>query len=209
MHGPSRLSNGVKSLSPPTSPHHRHGRARLVEDGKITFSDVFHVFFALTMAAIAISQSSSFAPDSNKAKSAAASIFAMLDRKSKIDPSDEAGLTLESVKGEIELKHVSFKYPTRPDIQIFRDLSLAIHSGKVNMTQKSGTLFSIIDSRMGSYRSKCMEKFVPLAFSCCQDKPEERPSMLEVVRELENILRLRKVGTPAAVVAAPAAGAGD
>ncbi|XP_022875844.1 O-fucosyltransferase 9 [Olea europaea var. sylvestris] len=26
MHGPSRLSNGVKSLSPPTSPRHRHGR---------------------------------------------------------------------------------------------------------------------------------------------------------------------------------------
>ncbi|CAI9781044.1 unnamed protein product [Fraxinus pennsylvanica] len=104
--------------------------ARLVEDGKTTFSNVFRVFFALTMAAIAISQSSSFAPDSSKAKAAAASIFAMLDRKSKIDPSDEAGMTLESVKGEIELKHVSFKYPTRPDIQIFRDLSLAIHSGK-------------------------------------------------------------------------------
>ncbi|KAL2510438.1 ABC transporter B family member 4 [Abeliophyllum distichum] len=114
--------------------------ARLVEDGKITFSDVFRVFFALTMAAIAISQSSSFAPDSSKAKSAAASIFAMLDRKSKIDPSDEAGLTLESVKGEIELKHVSFKYPTRPDIQIFRDLSLAIHSGKtVALVGESGS----------------------------------------------------------------------
>ncbi|CAI9755948.1 unnamed protein product [Fraxinus pennsylvanica] len=26
MHGPSRLSNGVRSLSPPTSPRHRHGR---------------------------------------------------------------------------------------------------------------------------------------------------------------------------------------
>ncbi|KAL2535199.1 ABC transporter B family member 4 [Forsythia ovata] len=114
--------------------------ARLVEDGKITFSDVFRVFFALTMAAVAISQSSSFAPDSSKAKSAAASIFAMLDRKSKIDPSEEAGLTLESVKGEIELKHVSFKYPTRPDIQIFRDLSLAIHSGKtVALVGESGS----------------------------------------------------------------------
>ncbi|CAA2979723.1 ABC transporter B family member 11-like [Olea europaea subsp. europaea] len=114
--------------------------AQLVEDGKTTFSNVFRVFFALTMAAVAISQSSSFAPDSSKAKTAAASIFAMLDRKSKIDPSDEAGTTLESVKGEIELKHVSFKYPTRPDIQIFRDLSLAIHSGKtVALVGESGS----------------------------------------------------------------------
>ncbi|GFZ04458.1 ATP binding cassette subfamily B4 [Actinidia rufa] len=102
----------------------------LVDDGKTTFSDVFRVFFALTMAAMGISQSSSLAPDSTKAKSAAASIFAILDRTSKIDPSDVSGMTLESVKGEIELCHLSFKYPTRPDVQIFRDLSLNIHSGK-------------------------------------------------------------------------------
>ncbi|KAK7388084.1 hypothetical protein VNO78_22889 [Psophocarpus tetragonolobus] len=104
--------------------------ARLVEDGKSTFSDVFRVFFALSMAAIGISQSGSLVPDSSKAKGAAASIFAILDRKSQIDPSDDSGLTLEEVKGEIELKHVSFKYPTRPDVQIFRDLSLTIHCGK-------------------------------------------------------------------------------
>ena len=84
------------------------------------------------MAAIGISQSSSFAPDSSKAKGAAASIFAIIDRKSKIDPSDESGTTLDNVKGEIELRHISFQYPSRPDIEIFRDLSLAIHSGKVN-----------------------------------------------------------------------------
>ena len=84
------------------------------------------------MAAIGISESSSFAPDSSKAKVAVASIFAIIDRKSKIDPSDESGKTLDTVNGEIELHHISFKYPSRPDIEIFRDLSLAIHSGKVN-----------------------------------------------------------------------------
>lgn len=91
------------------------------------------VFFALTMAAMAISQSSSFAPDSSKARSAAASIFAILDRKSKIDPSDESGMTPASVKGEIEFRHVSFSYPTRPDVQILRDLCLSIRSGKVSL----------------------------------------------------------------------------
>uniref|UniRef100_A0A2P2MZW6 Uncharacterized protein n=1 Tax=Rhizophora mucronata TaxID=61149 RepID=A0A2P2MZW6_RHIMU len=68
------------------------------------------------MAAIGISQSSSLAPDSSKAKTAAASIFAILDRKSKIDPGDESGMILENVKGEIELRHVSFRYPSRPDV---------------------------------------------------------------------------------------------
>ncbi|KAL5792047.1 hypothetical protein ACOSP7_000641 [Xanthoceras sorbifolium] len=81
-------------------------------------------------AAIGISQSSSFAPDTSTAKSAAASIFAIIDRKSQIDASDECGMTIEPVKGEIEICHVSFKYPLRPDIQIFQDLSLSIHAGK-------------------------------------------------------------------------------
>lgn len=114
--------------------------ARLVEAGKTTFGDVFRVFFALTMATIGISQSSSFSPDSSKAKSAAASIFTIVDRKSTIDPSDESGTKLENVKGEIELRHISFKYPTRPDIQIFRDLSLTIRSGKtVALVGESGS----------------------------------------------------------------------
>ncbi|XP_039012159.1 ABC transporter B family member 4-like [Hibiscus syriacus] len=114
--------------------------AQLVEHGYTTFTDVFRVFLALTMAAVGISQTSSFAPDSNKAKIAAASIFAIVDRKSKIDPSDESGRTLENVKGDIELRHVSFKYPSRPDIQIFQDLSLSIHSGKtVALVGESGS----------------------------------------------------------------------
>eukprot|EP00258_Populus_trichocarpa_P025336 XP_024441355.1 ABC transporter B family member 21 [Populus trichocarpa] len=114
--------------------------AQLVQHGKTTFAEVFRVFFALTMAAVGISQSSSFSPDSSKAKGAAASIFAIIDRKSKIDPSDESGTTLDNVKGEIELRHISFKYPSRPDIEIFRDLSLAIHSGKtVALVGESGS----------------------------------------------------------------------
>ncbi|KAE8657653.1 ABC transporter B family member 12 [Hibiscus syriacus] len=114
--------------------------SQLVEHGDATFSDVFQVFFALTMATVGISQSSSLAPDTSKAKSAAASIFAIIDRESKIDPSDESGTTLENVKGDIELCHVSFKYPLRPDIQIFRDLSLSIHAGKtVALVGESGS----------------------------------------------------------------------
>ncbi|XP_058077338.1 ABC transporter B family member 11-like [Magnolia sinica] len=114
--------------------------ARLVDDGKTTFAKVFRVFFALSMAAIGISQSSSLAPDSAKAKISAATIFAILDRKSQIDPSDDSGITLEDVKGEIEFKHVSFKYPMRPDVQVFQDLCLAVQSGKtVALVGESGS----------------------------------------------------------------------
>ncbi|KAF8008241.1 hypothetical protein BT93_K2038 [Corymbia citriodora subsp. variegata] len=114
--------------------------ARFVQDGKITFPEVFRVFFALTMAATAITQTSSLTQDSTKARSATASVFEIIDRKLKIDPCDESGETLENVKGEIELCQISFKYPSRPDIQIFKDLSLTIHSGKtVALVGESGS----------------------------------------------------------------------
>lgn len=83
------------------------------------------------MAAVGISQTSSLAPDTSKAKSATASVFSILDRKSKINSSDESGMTIDQVKGEIQLRQVSFTYPTRPDVHIFQDLCLTIHAGKV------------------------------------------------------------------------------
>ncbi|KAJ1403008.1 P-loop containing nucleoside triphosphate hydrolase [Sesbania bispinosa] len=114
--------------------------ARLVENGKASISDVFRVFFSLTMAAIALSQSGFMIPGASKARSSAASIFAILDQKSKIDSSDESGMTLQDVKGEIEFHHVAFKYPTRPNVPIFRDLSLTIHSGQtVALVGESGS----------------------------------------------------------------------
>ncbi|XP_071741605.1 ABC transporter B family member 11-like isoform X2 [Rutidosis leptorrhynchoides] len=114
--------------------------ARFVEAGLTTFSKVFQVFLGLSMSAMGIAQSGSFVPDSGKAKSAAASVFALLDQKSKIDYTDESGIVLENVKGDIQFSHVNFKYPSRPDIQIFRDLCLEIHHGQtVALVGESGS----------------------------------------------------------------------
>ncbi|PKA51523.1 ABC transporter B family member 11 [Apostasia shenzhenica] len=121
--------------------------ARLVQGGKTTFGKVFRVFFALAMAAIGVSHSSSVAPDSNKARSAAASVLAILDRKCKIDSSDDLGMRLEELRGNIEFQHVMFSYPARKDVQIFQDFSLAIQSGKtVALVGESGSGKSTIIS---------------------------------------------------------------
>nr|XP_011462872.1 PREDICTED: ABC transporter B family member 11-like isoform X2 [Fragaria vesca subsp. vesca] len=112
----------------------------LVAAGKTTFSAVFQVFFAVTMASFGLAQSSSLAPDVSKGKGSAASIFAILDMKSKIDSSDNSGMTIENVKGEIEFHHVSFKYPSRPNVQIFNDLCLTITDGKtIALVGESGS----------------------------------------------------------------------
>ncbi|WCJ27870.1 Leucine-rich repeat protein kinase family protein [Euphorbia peplus] len=61
---------------------------------------------------------------------------------------------------------------------------------EVTTAHQSGIMFSIIDSSMGSYPSECVERFVALALGCCEDMPDNRPSMAQVVRELENIVKL-------------------
>ncbi|KAL5577121.1 hypothetical protein UlMin_018820 [Ulmus minor] len=124
--------------------------AALIKNDKATFKEVFRVFFALTNSAMGISQTSAMAPDSNKARESAASIFKILDSKPKIDSSSEEGITLPTVTGDIEFEHVSFRYPTRPNVEIFRDLCLSIPSGKtVALVGESGsgksTVISLIE----------------------------------------------------------------
>ncbi|KAK4370289.1 hypothetical protein RND71_009764 [Anisodus tanguticus] len=58
---------------------------------------------------------------------------------------------------------------------------------EVNLAYRSGMIFNVIDDRMGSYPSECVEKFLNLALKCCQEETDARPSMAEGVRELENI----------------------
>ncbi|KAJ8647825.1 hypothetical protein MRB53_000848 [Persea americana] len=92
-----------------------------------------------------------------------------------------------------------FYLHTEADPPIFhRDIKARMHPishGKnivreVNLAYQSGMVFSVIDKRMGSYPSECVELFISLALRCCQDETEKRPSMAEVVRELENIWRM-------------------
>ncbi|KAI9073447.1 hypothetical protein K1719_044584 [Acacia pycnantha] len=58
---------------------------------------------------------------------------------------------------------------------------------EVNIAYQTGLTFSVVDGRMGSYSSECVEKFLALSLKCCQDEPDARPHMAEVVREIENI----------------------
>ncbi|KAK8681423.1 hypothetical protein V6N13_053827 [Hibiscus sabdariffa] len=81
----------------------------------------------------------------------------------------------------IALEMLTGKRPISHDKNIVRE---------VNNAHQSGMTFSIIDSRIGCYPSECIERFIGLALSCCQDKTENRPSMQDVVKELECILKM-------------------
>jgi ATP-binding cassette subfamily B (MDR/TAP) protein 1 len=73
------------------------------------------------------------ASDSTKGQESTISMLAFIDRRSKIDSTSDEGIKLETVDGNIEFNHVSFKYPSRPDVQILSDFTLGIFSGKVQL----------------------------------------------------------------------------
>ncbi|KAM0848610.1 hypothetical protein ACQ4PT_054279 [Festuca glaucescens] len=61
---------------------------------------------------------------------------------------------------------------------------------EVNKAYQSGDISEIVDSRMGLCPPDCISRFLLLATKCCQDETDDRPSMSEIVRELEAIMRM-------------------
>lgn len=56
-------------------------------------------------------------------------MFETISRSPKIDAYDMSGSVLEDIKGDIELRDVYFRYPARPDVQIFAGFSLFVPNG--------------------------------------------------------------------------------
>lgn len=84
----------------------------------------------LIIAAVAVAETLALAPDLIKGGQALTSVFFVLDRQTEIDSDDPKSETVESVHGDIELKNVTFCYPSRPEVQIFKDLNLKVQPGK-------------------------------------------------------------------------------
>ncbi|WZZ56705.1 hypothetical protein YC2023_056812 [Brassica napus] len=61
---------------------------------------------------------------------------------------------------------------------------------ETNIAYQSGSISSVVDTRMSSVPAECIEKFATLALRCCREETDARPSMAEVVRELEIIWEL-------------------
>ncbi|XP_015898197.2 putative multidrug resistance protein [Ziziphus jujuba] len=127
-----------------------YGGRLLVQD-LITPKHLFQAFLILLFTAYIIAEAGSMTSDISKGSSAIQSVFAMLDRKTEIDPDSKWGLDLKKrVKGRIEFKNVFFSYPTRPDQMILRGLSLRIEAGRtVALVGQSGsgksTLIGLIE----------------------------------------------------------------
>ncbi|CAL5207268.1 unnamed protein product [Lathyrus oleraceus] len=103
----------------------------LVKHGISDFSKTIRVFMVLMVSANGAAETLTLAPDFIKGGRAMRSVFDLLDRRTEIEPDDpDAAHVPDSLRGEVELKHVDFSYPSRQDMPVFRGLSLRAKAGK-------------------------------------------------------------------------------
>ncbi|KAI4965845.1 hypothetical protein ZWY2020_048012 [Hordeum vulgare] len=103
---------------------------RLIAQHHITAKALFQTFMILVSTGRVIADAGSMTTDLAKGADAIASVFAVLDRVTEIDPDNPQGYKPEKLKGEVDIRGVDFAYPSRPDVIIFKGFSLSIQSGK-------------------------------------------------------------------------------
>ncbi|PIA62325.1 hypothetical protein AQUCO_00200369v1 [Aquilegia coerulea] len=103
---------------------------KLISKDYISAKELFQTFMILVSTGRVIADAGSMTTDLAKGADAVGSVFAVLDRYTKIEPDDPEGHQAEKLTGHIELRKVDFAYPARPDVIIFREFSLSIEAGK-------------------------------------------------------------------------------
>lgn len=88
-------------------------------------------FFGLIVGADNIARTAPYLESFAAARGAATSIFNVIDRKTKIDAMSSDGKMINfGIRGDICYKNVVFNYPSRPDVDILRGLTLNIYAGE-------------------------------------------------------------------------------
>ncbi|TYH11672.1 hypothetical protein ES288_A06G004000v1 [Gossypium darwinii] len=102
----------------------------LIKQNKSNFGDIMKSFMVLIVTALAVAETLALTPDIVKGSQALGSVFGILHRKTSIEPNDSTSNVVTEIKGDIEFRNVSFKYPMRPDVTIFDNLNLKTSAGK-------------------------------------------------------------------------------
>ncbi|XP_039752559.1 multidrug resistance protein homolog 49-like [Pararge aegeria] len=114
-----------------------YGAALCVADMPLPPEDrVYHpgvmvtVLFCTFMAAQNIAMLNPHLEIFSTARGAAKSLFHLLERQSKINALQDAGIKPEAFKGDIVFDNLYFNYPSRPDVKVLRGLSLKVNAGE-------------------------------------------------------------------------------
>ncbi|CAN6861759.1 unnamed protein product [Brassica oleracea] len=104
--------------------------SKLIDDGKMIAIAFFQIFSIFLTTGRVIADAGSMTTDLAKGSDAVGSVFAVLDRSTTIEPESPNGYVTEKIKGQISFVNVDFAYLTRPNLVIFKNLSIEIEDGK-------------------------------------------------------------------------------
>uniref|UniRef100_H2ZPB8 Bile salt export pump n=1 Tax=Ciona savignyi TaxID=51511 RepID=H2ZPB8_CIOSA len=102
----------------------------LVLNGEIAVGNMITSFLNILIAAFALGMGGSYLEALSAAKAAGYNIFDIIDRKPVIDPFSKDGDSPNPDSGSIQLKNVRFTYPSRPEVEILKGVSLTVEHGK-------------------------------------------------------------------------------
>ncbi|CAD5121208.1 DgyrCDS9743 [Dimorphilus gyrociliatus] len=104
--------------------------SKLVREEELSPGEMIQVLFNILMGTIALGNAMPNIEQIAQAQSAAAAVYKLIDLESEIDSASNEGHKPVSVEGDILLENIHFNYPSRPDVQILKGLSLRIEPGK-------------------------------------------------------------------------------
>lgn len=106
--------------------------AYLVKDNKTDFGKVYKIFLILVLSSFSVGQLAGLAPDTSMAMTAIPAIFDIIYRRPLIGSDRERGKKIDRSKPlDIELKMVTFAYPSRPEVIVLRDFCLKVKGGSM------------------------------------------------------------------------------
>ncbi|KAL2826352.1 ATP-binding cassette multidrug transport protein [Aspergillus pseudoustus] len=102
-----------------------YARGEIAEPGSIVT-----VIFAVIVAATSMTQIAPQIVQITRAASAAQFMWEVIDHKPSIDGLSPHGRRPDSCRGEIQFSNIAFAYPTRPQVRVLQDFTLAVPANK-------------------------------------------------------------------------------
>jgi len=97
----------------------------------ISVGEALAVFFSVFVAGLGLGQLGTTMPDVTAALISCQKLFQTIDRVPERRKPDDGKDGIEmNIKGSITFENVSFAYPTRPDVQVLKNVNLEINAGE-------------------------------------------------------------------------------
>ncbi|TFK23400.1 multidrug resistance protein 1 [Coprinopsis marcescibilis] len=107
-----------------------HFGTTLINEGHSDAGAIVNVIFAVIIGSFSLALMPPELQAITHAQGAAAKLYRTIDSVPDIDSANDGGLKPEKVAGEIKLENIDFSYPSRPTVQVVKNLSLTFKAGK-------------------------------------------------------------------------------